>query len=117
MQLTPLQCQLVLMAMDPAAAPGEQTAAAVAFFRSFRRDYRDGYALLADFAESSNTTRASVPSNHYGAVTMTFGKHRGRPLADIDAGYLLWVLDNVPTLSSSLRQAIEGHLQREYYAN
>ena len=120
MSMTPLQRQLILTAMDAAAAPGEQATAASMFFRELRKAYRDGYALLADLAEVSNTTAPPLPpapSHCYGTVRMPFGKHKGRQLAEIDAAYLLWILDNVTTLSSSLRRAIEGHLQDEYYAN
>jgi len=119
--MTPLQRQLLLTAMDPAAAPGEQAAAAGMFFRSLRKAYRDGHALLTDLAEVSaatgGATTAATPSNRYGAVTMPFGKHKGRPLSQIDAAYLLWLLDNVTTLDRALRRAIERHLQDEQYAN
>ena len=121
MQLTPLQRQLLLTAMDPAAAPGEQAAAEGLFFRSLRKAYRDGYALLTDLAEVSNAPGSGLTgattSNRYGSVTMPFGKHKGRPLSEIDATYLLWVLDNVTTLDRALRRAIERHLQDEQYAN
>ena len=120
MQLSLLQRQLILTAMDAAAAPGEQATAASMFFRELRKTYHDGYALLADLAEFSNATvapSAPAPSPCYSTVRMPFGKHKGRQLAEIDAAYLLWILDNVTTLSSSLKRAIEGHLQAEYYAN
>jgi hypothetical protein len=41
---------------------------------------------------------------------MTFGKHRGRNLEDIDPRYLLWVLDKVHDLSPTLRKAIRDVL-------
>lgn len=37
---------------------------------------------------------------------MPFGKHKNRELEDIPADYLLWVLDNVETLSPTLRAEI-----------
>ena len=109
------------MAMDPAATPGEQAAAERLFFRSLRRTYRDGYAFLTDLEEVSNATgapqTAATSANRYGSVMMPFGKHKGRPLSEIDATYLLWLLDNVTTLDRALRRAIERHLQDEQYAN
>ena len=107
MQLTPLQRQLVLTAMDLAAAPGEQTAAAGSFFGSLRNQYPDGYALLTDLAEIHPPE--ADPSSRYGAVTMPFGKYRGRPLSEIEPNYLLWVLDKVTTLDRALKR--EGYLQ------
>jgi hypothetical protein len=42
---------------------------------------------------------------------MPFGKYRGQELSEIDdSRYLLWVLDNVESLSPTLRKAIEQHL-------
>jgi hypothetical protein len=89
MQLTPTQRQLVLTAMDPAAAPTERATAAAFLFRSLARRYADGYALLTDL-EHTITTPGANPSSRYGSVTMPFGKYRGRPLSEIDATYLLW---------------------------
>ncbi len=121
LSITPQQRQLLLMALDPAAAPGEQAAAERLFFRSLRKAYRDGYAFLTDLEEVSNAAGAGPTGTHqshrYGTVTMPFGKHKGRPLSEIEATYLLWVLDNVTTLDRALRRAIERHLQDEQYAN
>ena len=120
MRLTAQQRQLFLMALDPAAAPGEQTAAEKLFFRSLRKVYPDGYAVLADM-EASSTAKAvpatPSPSHRYGAVTMPFGKHKGRRLSEIDPRYLLWLLDNATAMDRQLRRAIERHLQDEQYAN
>jgi hypothetical protein len=46
------------MAMDPPPT-GEQAAAAGLFFRSLRKDYRDGQRLLTDLAEDGNATQAA----------------------------------------------------------
>ena len=66
--------------MDPAAASGEQATAAALFFRSLRKTYRDGYALLTDLEEVSNTAGVTpttpAPAHRYGSVTMPFGKHK-----------------------------------------
>ena len=50
-----------------------------------------------------------------GAVTLAFGKHRGRPLAEVaasDPGYLRWVVANVPLLDDArglVHRALAGH--------
>jgi hypothetical protein len=44
-------------------------------------------------------------------VTMPFGKWKGHTLDDIPVDYLIWVLDNVETLSPFLRDEIERHLR------
>ena len=47
-----------------------------------------------------------------GAFILLFGKHKGKPLSAIPAGYLTWVLDNVTTLYPKTRAAIEAHIGR-----
>jgi uncharacterized protein (DUF3820 family) len=46
----------------------------------------------------------------YGTVVLGFGKHRGKPLKQIPADYLLWVLENCTRLSFSTREAIKNYL-------
>jgi DNA polymerase III subunit epsilon len=36
-----------------------------------------------------------------GRVVLGFGKHRGRPLGEVDPAYLRWVLENVPLLADA----------------
>jgi hypothetical protein len=43
--------------------------------------------------------------------TLPFGKHKGRPLPDVPTSYLTW-LAREAKLSSGLRAAVEGELQR-----
>ena len=43
-------------------------------------------------------------------MQMPFGKYKGRPLSSVPDDYLLWVLDNVESLSPTLRRAIEARL-------
>jgi hypothetical protein len=43
-------------------------------------------------------------------MKMTFGKYQGVPLSEIPDGYLLWVLDNIKSLSPTLRSAIRVRL-------
>jgi hypothetical protein len=44
---------------------------------------------------------------------LPFGKHRGRPLAEVPADYLLWALQECK-LSSGLRAAIAAEYERRY---
>ena len=41
---------------------------------------------------------------------MTFGKHKGVDLEDIDDGYLLWVLEKCDTAGPVLKEAIRARL-------
>jgi hypothetical protein len=47
----------------------------------------------------------------FGEVTLRFGKHCGKPLAQIPADYLIWVLRNCSRLNPYTREAIEGFLR------
>ncbi|HWY87152.1 MAG TPA: hypothetical protein VNX28_10525 [Gemmataceae bacterium] len=48
------------------------------------------------------------------AVTMDFGKHKGRPLAEVDTGYLEWALAEATNLGPRMRLAIEDELDRRF---
>ena len=100
MQLTHIQRQLVLRATDSAASPNEQAAAAGLLFRSLRRQYSDGYTLLTEREGAGNSSSVAAASSRYGAVTMPFGKYHGRPLSEIDAAYLLWLLATPPRIAA-----------------
>lgn len=41
---------------------------------------------------------------------MPFGKHRGKPITQVPAGYLMWMLENIADLRPATRAAIEAHL-------
>lgn len=43
---------------------------------------------------------------------MPFGKWKGRPLVDVPAKYLVWVLENVEALYPETRAAIEAYIGR-----
>jgi hypothetical protein len=100
--------RLLLLALDPQAAPGEVENAAVAFVRRLRSRFSDGHAFLAELAD-----KAELPdvANVYGAVKMPFGRHRDRRLRDIPPDYLLWVLDNCTNADPYLRTAIRRYLE------
>ena len=114
MKFTDAEKKCVLIAMDQAAAEGEIIAAAGRFVTLLRKRYADGYALLQDLEKLPERLdgwgrRRAV----FGKVQMTFGKYKGRHLDEIPATYLLWVLQNVMTLSPPLRESIEGFLDCE----
>jgi hypothetical protein len=71
----------------------------------------DGYSLLAELDGSHDSK-----GGKYAAMTMPFGKHKGRRLAEIPSHYLCWILNNCDHLDRRLRRAIEGHLEDNQYA-
>jgi len=77
--------KLLLLALDPAATPGEVDNAALALIRNLRRRYRDGFTFLAELSSQPQPPPEVV--NVYGAVRMTFGKYRDRRLRDIPPEY------------------------------
>jgi hypothetical protein len=92
MQLTSQQWQLFLTAVSANGNPNERDLAAATFFRQLRRQYSDGYALLADLESFAKHTAESK----YGSVILPIGqKYKGQPLANIPADYLLWAIDNI----------------------
>jgi hypothetical protein len=121
MELTATEKKILLLAMDRSAPDGEATAAAGRLIRLFRKRYEDGYELASDLEslpERKPVTDAQVRHaawlRHrasYGNVTLRFGKHRGKPLSQIPADYLIWILRNCPRLNPYTREAIEGFLQ------
>lgn len=46
------------------------------------------------------------------AFAMPFGKHKGKTLDQVPAGYLGWLLDNVESMYPETRRAIETYLGR-----
>lgn len=44
------------------------------------------------------------------AFVMPFGRHKGKPLSAIPAGYLLWALE-LPNLRADTRAAIAAHIK------
>jgi Putative quorum-sensing-regulated virulence factor len=98
--------KLILLALDPHAAPGEVDNAAVALVHSLRRQYSDGFSFLAELTDK----RPPEPDNRYGETQMPFGKHKGRQLRDIDPTYLLWVLANCTNADAYLKIAIRRFL-------
>jgi uncharacterized protein (DUF3820 family) len=80
---------------DPGELPGEKSTPAKEAFRSSLR------AAAAE-AAAAPVCRDMEPEE----VPMPFGKHKGRPLGQIDNGYLTWALDG----------AARGQLKRDIEA-
>jgi hypothetical protein len=83
-----------------------------------RKEYADGYALLADWnkgkAAPPPTPPLSRPSGEspYGRFIIGFGKYKGKQLKDIPIDYLLYLLD-WPDLYPRTKTAIEKFLEQE----
>jgi hypothetical protein len=105
--------KLLLLALDPAAAPGEIKNAALALVRSLRQRYADGHAFLSELTDQPEPPRQTPPDavSVYGTVRMSFGKYRERQLRDVPPEYLIWVLDNCRNLDPYLRTAIRRYLE------
>jgi putative quorum-sensing-regulated virulence factor len=115
MQLDPREIKLVLLALDAAAAIGERDSAALAFMRSLGKRFRDGHALVTALeARGKEIIRERVvlkkAESPYADVLMRFGKHKGKPLREVPADYLCWVLRKCDRLSPSTRIAIKSYL-------
>lgn len=113
MSLSPKAQKLILLLMDGAAAANEQEIAVRKLTDCLRKEYADGYALLADW----NKSKASPPprssgESPYGRFIIGFGKYKGKPLKDIPIDYLLYLLD-WPVLLPRTRTAIEKFLEQE----
>jgi hypothetical protein len=112
MNLSDQQKQFVILSLDPAASEGEVANAAIAFFRSLRAQAVDGYELLTQLTGAPQSERSI-----YAGTILPFKKYRGARLDEVPIDYLLWLLDNVDTMSRSLRKAIERFLQDQQYNN
>jgi hypothetical protein len=125
MHLTGTERKILLLALDRSASGGEVIAAAGRLVNSWRKRYRDGYELIGEL-EPKNPKRSIEDIRRdrearqaawlrrratFGQVTLRFGKHRGKPLSQIPADYLIWVLRNCSGLNPYTREAIEGFLR------
>jgi hypothetical protein len=122
MTLSDLQKKLIVTAFDPASAPQEVETALVALLKIWRKDYKDGYALIKALVATGTAAKPAIQLKagaDYGEVLLTFGKHKGKKLKEVDAGYLLWVIDNVPPerINPYTREAILRYLRDGKYRN
>jgi hypothetical protein len=118
MKLTDRERKLLLLAFDPAAAPGETVNAVCALAKAWLAKYEDGHALIKDLeAEPKIEIREKVvyrTESPFARTVLQFGKHRGKQLNQVDPGYLLWVLENFDSLWPQTRQAIERYLDSRF---
>jgi Putative quorum-sensing-regulated virulence factor len=47
-------------------------------------------------------------------VAMPWGKHKGKPLSDIESGYLCWVVEHCDDVRPDLLNAITGELRSRF---
>jgi hypothetical protein len=110
MKLDPKQRQLLILALDRAAHPGEADNAAVAFIRLLKVRFGDAYMFLAEL-ETQEPPRPNRGFVDYGAEWLPFGKHRGKQLRDVPPDYLLWVSRNCENMDEYLRETISRYLR------
>ena len=48
-------------------------------------------------------------------MILTFGKHKGLSIEEVDSDYLRWMLRGIPDLSPELRKAIERELDERVH--
>jgi Putative quorum-sensing-regulated virulence factor len=100
--------KLLRMALDPAARGGEITSSAAKLIDSLRRRGVRAEQIIigSELAERTAIEKAA-------AVQLHFGKHKGKPIADVPRDYLQWSLKNVASLSLEQRNAIRLVLTAE----
>jgi hypothetical protein len=113
MKLSDRERKLLVLAFNPASTTGEAMNALRVIFRNWIQKYRDGRELVKDLESGEEkVVYRGGKADIYGAVTLGFGKYKGRPLKDIPIDYLLWVLENFEDLWPSTRRAIEKYPRR-----
>jgi hypothetical protein len=105
MRFTALEQKILLLAMDPAAPPGELASAANKLVLLLRKRFQDGYALIGDL----ETLPERDAVNRFGEYVIRFGKHKGKPLKEIPVDYLSYLL--TIDLHDGTRAAIKGWLR------
>jgi Putative quorum-sensing-regulated virulence factor len=105
---SPTERKLLRLALDPAARGGEIATSAAKLIASLRRRGVSAEKIIvgSELAEKTALERAA-------AVQLHFGKHKGKPIADIPRDYLQWSLENVASLSLEQQNAIRLILAAE----
>jgi hypothetical protein len=113
LELTTLETKLLRLWMDGGAQPAEAASAALHLRRLLRDRGIDAYTIEGTLSEprprSTSVHRPAAESPYAGTI-LRFGKFRGRRFDEVDADYLLWVLDNFEGLWPATRRAIERFL-------
>jgi hypothetical protein len=110
-QLDEKTIKLLVLALDPEAEPGEVDNAACALVRRLCNRYQDGYPFLNELTGQPEQIGLLEPSTRYGETRMTFGRHKGERLRNIDPSYLMWALNNCENMDPYLRIAIRRYLK------
>ncbi len=102
--------KILRLALDPAAADGEQQAAACLFVAALRKC---GATIETDAAPQLHHARTAAPASAWSPLTerMPFGKYKGARLADIPSDYLEWLISTAANLRPPLRRAIATELE------
>lgn len=96
--LTDKEQKLLALALDAAAEPGEWATAGMKLIQSLRERGVDGFGGIKKKMDPSHSGPAfKVPQEQMdwpGSIVLTFGKHRGKKLAEVDPGYMRWYTQN-----------------------
>jgi hypothetical protein len=106
---SPTEEKLLRLALDPAARGGEIATSAAKLIASLRRRGVSAEKIIlgSELAEETDALEKAA------AVRLTFGKYKGKPIADVPRDYLQWALANVANLSHAERSAIRLVLTAE----
>ena len=94
--LTELEQKLLALALDKAAQPGEWATAGMKLIQSLRDRDIDGFnpGLKAKMSPKAEPVMPKEQLDWPGSIVLTFGKHKGKKLAEIDPGYMRWYTTN-----------------------
>jgi hypothetical protein len=119
MKLTALQQKMIMVALDPGIPDGEVDAAAGAFIKALRKEYRDGHQFLQALSKGSGASLSPAPREgvNYGDVELTFGKYKGKRIKEVDAGWVMKALDTTlpHRIDKYVRIAMQRYLRDEKY--
>jgi len=107
--LTNIERNLLVLALDKAAQPGEVDNAAVLFIRKLRKRSVNVYDLLP-LIEKKYKTNAT-----FDGETMPFGKYKNEKIINIaknDQQYCRWLLSNCKNITVQLHDAIANALKQ-----
>jgi len=105
--LNDIETQLLTLALDKGAQPGEIKNSALILINKLR----NRGATVDEFAVALNPDNDYDNSeintvDKYGTLRMPFGKYEGKMLLDIPENYLIWVLMHCRNITPGLRGAI-----------
>lgn len=107
--LTELEQKLLRLALDGGAQQGEIDNSAITLIRKLRNRGVNASDLIAQL-------ETSIPALADGPV-MAFGKHKGKPLTNIETAYLVWAISTCRNMTPNLRSAIQNELYSREVVN